>query len=72
MTYGTSYFRSHAHAVFYYQQQFYREYSRDYAKLMVDAKLKSGEIHIGTPPMKDGEACFLIDDGCRWAVSTNK
>jgi hypothetical protein len=24
------------------------------------------------PPLKDGETCFLIDNGTRWAVDTHK
>lgn len=66
MTYGTSYFRSKVHAIFYYQSQ-----HGAYAGLAVEEKLQRGDIHLGMPPLKDGETCFLIDNGCRWAVNTN-
>jgi len=66
MTYGTSYFRSMMHAVWYYKGQ-YGEAALHY----VPEKVRLGEIHIGMPPLKDGETCFLIDNGCRWAVNTN-
>lgn len=63
MTYGTAYFRSMVHAIWYYHPQ----YDDGYVTEMV----RRGEIHIGQPPLKDGETCFLIDNGCRWAVNTN-
>lgn len=67
MTYGTSYFRSMVHAAMYYRSQ-YGAAAHHY----VAEKVRNGEIHIGKPPMKDGETCFLIDDGTRWAVNTHK
>jgi hypothetical protein len=66
MTYGTSYFRSMMHAVWYYKVQY-----GEAALIYVPQKVKSGEIHIGMPPLKKGETCYLIDNGCRWAVNTN-
>ena len=62
---GTSYFRSVIHAEFYYKPQFGAA-SRE----IVSEKLKNGEIHVGYPPLKEGETCHLIDNGCRWAVRT--
>lgn len=67
MIYGTSYFRSLMHAVWYYKPQY-----GEAALVIVPEKLQRGEIRVGMPPMKDGETCFLIDNGCRWAVNTNK
>lgn len=66
MTYGTSYFRSMAHAAWYYEPQYGKA-----AMTIVPEKVRLGEIHIGMPPLKKGETCFLIDNGCRWAVNTN-
>ena len=66
MTYGTSYFRSMAHAAMYYKR--YGAASH----IIVAEKVRDGEIHIGMPPLKPGETCFLIDDGTRWAVDTGK
>ena len=63
MTYGTSYFRSHAHAVYYYRAQY-----GTLAEDIVRGKIKVGDIHLGQPPLKDGETCFLIDNGTRWAI----
>ena len=67
MTYGTCYFRSFAHAAYYYRKQYGAA-----ALILVVEKVRYGEIHIGKPPMKPGETCFLIDDGTRWAVDTGK
>jgi hypothetical protein len=61
---GTSYFRSYAHAVHYYRHQYKRSF--------VDEMLAEGSIHIGAPPMKDGETCILIDEGTRWAIVDGK
>jgi hypothetical protein len=66
MTYGTSYFRSLMHAVWYYESQYGKA-----ALKIVPEKIRDGEIHIGMPPLKHGETCFLIDNGTRWAVNTN-
>jgi hypothetical protein len=66
MTYGTSYFRSMMHAVWYYKSQY-----GEAALVLVPEKVQNGEIYIGMPPLKNGETCFLIDNGCRWAVNTN-
>jgi hypothetical protein len=63
MTYGTAYFRSRVHAIWYYKPQ----YDEDYVHEMIER----GDIHIGMPPLKQGETCFLIDNGCRWAIRTN-
>jgi hypothetical protein len=66
MTYGTSYFRSMAHAAWYYRPQY-----GEAAMLYVHDAVTSGAIHVGMPPLKDGETCYLIDNGCRWAINTN-
>ena len=63
MIYGTSYFRSYAHAVWYYRHQ--------YKRSLVAEMLRDGSIHLGMPPLKEGETCFLIDGGTRWAIKTN-
>ena len=67
MTYGTFYFRSMVHAAFYYRAQYGAA-----AHIIVAEKVRDGTIKIGKPPMKDGETCFLIDNGTRWAVDTGK
>ena len=67
VTYGTPYFRSMVHAAMYYRAQYGAA-----AHIIVAKKVRDGEIHIGKPPIKDGETIFLIDDGTRWAVNTNK
>jgi hypothetical protein len=67
MTYGTCYFRSLMHAVWYYQGQYGKA-----ALVIVPEKIRDGEIHVGMPPLKSGETCFLIDNGTRWAVKTSK
>jgi hypothetical protein len=66
MTYGTSYFRSLMHAVWYYKGQY-----GEYALEIVPTKIRLGEIHVGLPPLKEGESCFLIDNGTRWAIDTD-
>lgn len=71
MTYGTSYFYSTIKAVLYYSDYNPHAPWREVAE-MVEGKIRSGEIHIGKPPLKDGETCFLIDKGTRWAVDTHK
>ena len=71
MTYGTSYFQSMVAAVRYYCDYEPGCTWRQVAAI-VEEKVQRGEIHIGKPPLKDGETCFLIDSGTRWAVNTNK
>lgn len=66
MTYGTSYFRSLMHAVWYYEKQYGKA-----ALIYVPDMIRDGAIHVGMPPLKQGERCYLIDNGCRWAVNTN-
>jgi hypothetical protein len=68
MTYGTQYFRSMIHAAMYYTPQ----YGRAGAMRAVEEKVKRGEIKMGMPPLRNGESCFLIDGGTRWAINTNK
>lgn len=61
ITVGTSYFLVLAAAVSYY---------RDYglAPSQVEAKVKTGEIHIGEPPLQPGEKLTTIDGGRRYAI----
>lgn len=35
----------------------------------VQRKLNEGEIHLGRPPVKEGESVVLIDDGTRYAIA---
>jgi hypothetical protein len=55
------------HAVWYYKNQY-----GEAALVLVPEKIRDGDIHVGMPPLKDGETCFLIDNGTRWAVDTHK
>lgn len=71
MTYGTCYFRSMIDAVRYYCD-YEPGYSWREVAFLVEEKVRNGDIHIGMPPLKDGETCFLIDKGTRWAVDTHK
>lgn len=52
---GTCYFPSYAHAVAYYGRFG-----------GVNYKIQMGEIHIGNPPLKEGETKFLKEN--RWHV----
>lgn len=63
---GTAYFVSLAHAA-----QYYRDYAPGtdgYA--VANEKIAAEEIHIGKPPLKDGERLFVIDNGTRYAIQS--
>jgi hypothetical protein len=62
MTYGTSYFRDLKAAIKYYSD--YEEDPEEAVKM----KLKEGEIHLGEPPLHDGERLVLLDGGLRYGV----
>lgn len=59
--FGTSYFVSHAAAVSYYAEQ-------HEPASAVDRKIAAGEIHIGKPPLAEGQRLLIIDGGRRYAV----
>lgn len=63
MTYGTSYFVSHAAAVRYYRATEGKD-----ARSAVERKLAEGQIHIGKPELKPGEALTVVDNGTRYAI----
>lgn len=58
----TTYFPSLPHAIAYYRPQ-------GFSALDVKRKLDEGEIHVGKPPMKEGQTCF--EKGFRWHVQSN-
>ena len=61
--YGTSYFESRESVIAYY-----RKYRFDNVELAVAAKLAGGEIHIGKPLLKVGEACQLDREEGRYFI----
>ncbi len=69
ITYGTSYFVSRAMAVRYYRP-YAAEDTPKSAVECVDRKLADGEIHIGKPPLKDGDTLTIIDEGTRYAITS--
>lgn len=64
---GTNHFVSFAHAVSYYRSQFGAG-----AREAVIAKLKTHEIEIGVPKLKDNERLRVIDGGKRYAVEDGR
>lgn len=62
---GTCYFVSRAHA-----ESYYAAYEGRNASKAVQRKLNKGEIHIGKPPLKDGETLCLCDEGRRYSVKS--
>ncbi len=60
---GTSYFVSRSAAERYYKSQGY-----DDAKETVRDKIRSGDIHIGRPPVKAGQRVITVDGGKRYAI----
>ena len=67
---GTSYFVSMAKAVRYYRD--YEGDDRSRAALAVDRKIADGSIHIGQPPLQDGDILRIIDNGCRYAIERSE
>lgn len=65
MTYGTCYFVNRPMAVRYYRET---EQSLKDAVAAVDRKIAEGQIHIGRPPLKDGDTLMVIDGGARYAI----
>lgn len=62
-TWGTSFFTSRKAA-----EKYYSDYEDD-AIAAVTRKLAAGEIHLGTPHLKDGESISIIDNGTRYAIT---
>jgi hypothetical protein len=62
--YGTSYFFSFGSAC-----QYYKDYG--YNSNDVERKLKDGEIHIGTPPLKENECLSSGNSEGRYFVIVN-
>jgi len=60
---GTGYFVSKAAAITYYQP-----YGYDDVVEAVNRKIAEHEIHIGPPPLEDGETLLIIDNGTRYAI----
>jgi hypothetical protein len=54
---GTSYFPSIEHARLYYGAYFYKDTVE-----AVMRKIEEGEIHIGKPPLKEGDTLFIKDN----------
>jgi len=61
--FGTPYFTSRNAAISYYKSQGYEDAAAD-----VDAKLASGEIHLGYPPGVPLEDLIHLDGGRRWGI----
>ena len=57
MRYGTSHFISKSAAI-----RYYRQYHYDDTVMAVEAKIASGEIHIGKPRLKDNERLIIEDN----------
>ena len=69
-TWGTSYFVSVAAA-----ERYYRDYfsgTRPALVKYVKGKIDAGEIHIGKPHVKDGDVLSVIDNGARYAITTQE
>ena len=68
-TTGTSHFVNFTKACDYYKD--YEPYETP-AELerIVRRKIDEGQIDIGQPTIKPGETLSIIDDGCRYAIST--
>lgn len=61
MRWGTSYFVSHEAARRYYRATHPHDDT-------VNRKLAEGEIHIGKPPLKDGQRLSVIPDEGRYQI----
>jgi hypothetical protein len=66
-TWGTSYFVSRGAA-----ERYYKPYGYDNVKSAVAEKIRSGEIHIGRPPLKAGQKAVLLDGGKRYGITEGK
>ena len=64
MTRGTCYFPSFTAAVVYYEDYHYKN-----TRAAVLRKLMEEEIHIGLPPVTDGERVICIDGGLRYGIT---
>ena len=62
---GTSYFVSIDRAAMYYRDYHFKD-----GFATVRRKLNDGEIHIGKPPLKEGERLIVIDNGTRYAIES--
>ena len=60
---GTPYFVSKAAAV-----RYYRPYGYDNTRAAVERKLAEGEIHIGMPPLREGQTCYLDPSEGRYII----
>lgn len=71
---GTCYFPSYGAAMRYYRP--YTEFEGDdtgqsiqqQVRALIDRKLNAGEIHIGKPPLRDGETLSIEDN--RYHITT--
>lgn len=61
VTTGTCYFPTYCDAFSYYSANIYGNQSEACAE-GIAYKLKNGEIHIGKPPLKEGEELKIIDN----------
>lgn len=61
--YGTSYFVDK-----YAAEKYYREQRYSCPIQTVDRKLAEGEIHIGRPDLKPGQALYIIHAEGRYAI----
>jgi hypothetical protein len=61
--YGTSHFPTQKQA-----ERYYRVYGFDAGD--VQRKLDEGEIHLGAPPVLEGEELVLLDNQTRYGIQT--
>jgi hypothetical protein len=66
LTIGTAHFVSRDAAEHYYSDY---EGDADDTRRAVDRKLAEGIIHIGKPPLKEGETLSVGDNGTRYFVT---
>ena len=62
---GTAHFVDWQAAVRYYAPY-------GYDRAAVRRKIEEGEIHLGRPPLKEGERLTIIDEGTRYAIETGE
>ena len=65
MRYGTHHFVTREAARLYYISQGFDAESIDET---LHAKLMSGEIAVGKPPLKPGQRHIRLDNGLRWGI----